>query len=51
MRTASNAAARLERAVHSAVNTYYRLEHGNRQVIRIERIEVKEGSQALIKVG
>lgn len=51
MRTASNAAARLERAFHSAVQTYQKLKHGNRQVIRIERIEVKEGSQAMIKVG
>ena len=32
--------ARLERAFHSAVQTYQRLKHGNRQVIRIERIEV-----------
>lgn len=50
MRAASNAAARLERAFHSAVQTYHKLKHGNRQIIRIERIEVRDGGQAVIDV-
>lgn len=51
MRAASTAAARLERAFHSAVNTFYRVKQGNRQVIRIERIEVRDGGQAVFDVG
>jgi hypothetical protein len=37
---AANAAAKLERALHSAVKAYPRLKHGNTQVIRIERLEI-----------
>lgn len=48
---ASNAAARLERDFHSAVQTYQRLKHGNRLVIRIERIDIHDGGQAVIDVG
>jgi hypothetical protein len=35
----SLAAARLERAFHSALKTYHLFKHGHQQVIRIERIE------------
>ena len=45
---AANAIAKLERALHSAIKTYYRIKHGNMQVIRIERLEVQAGAQALV---
>lgn len=45
---AANAVAKLERAFHSSIATYQRLKHGNRQVIRIERLVVQEGANAII---
>jgi hypothetical protein len=45
---AANATAKLERALHSAIKTYLRLKHGNTQVIRIERIEIQGGAQAVV---
>ncbi|HEX5931429.1 MAG TPA: hypothetical protein VFY74_06735 [Methyloceanibacter sp.] len=45
---AANAVAKLERALHSAINTFYRVKHGNTQVIRIERIEIQSGAQAVL---
>jgi hypothetical protein len=44
----ANAAAKLERSFLSAINTYHRLKHGNRQVIRIERLEIQQGAQAIV---
>jgi hypothetical protein len=45
---AANATAKLERALHSAIKTYSRLKHGNTQIIRIEKIEIQQGAQALV---
>ena len=45
---AANAVAKLKRALHSAINTFYRVKHGNTQVIRIERIEIQSGAQAVL---
>jgi hypothetical protein len=45
---AANATAKLERALHSAIKAYFRLKHGNTQVIRIEKIEIQQGAQALV---
>jgi hypothetical protein len=45
---AANATAKHERALHSAIKTYLRLKHGNTQVIRIERIEIQGGAQAVV---
>ena len=44
----ATAAARLERAFHSAVETYYRTKRGNTQVIRVEKVEVQPGANAII---
>ena len=46
--TAANAVAKLERAFHSSVSVYHRLKHGNRQVIRIEKVVVEAGAQAIV---
>ena len=45
---AANAIARLERALHSAIRTYKLLKHGNTQVIRIERLEIRGAAQAVV---
>ena len=45
---AANAIARIERALHSAIRTLQRLKEGNMQVIRIEKIEIQQGAQALV---
>jgi hypothetical protein len=44
----ANAAARLEQAFHGAVETFYRVKRGNRQVIRVEKVEVQAGAQAIV---
>ena len=44
----ATAAARLERAFHSALETYYKLKRGNTQVIRVEKIEIQPGAQAIV---
>jgi hypothetical protein len=44
----ATAAAKLERAYHGAIETYSRLKHGVRQVIRIEKVEIQSGAQAVI---
>jgi hypothetical protein len=44
----ATAASRLSRAFHDALETYYRLKRANTQVIRIERLEVQPGAQALV---
>ena len=45
---AANAIARLERALHSAIRTYMLFKHGNTQVIRIERLEIRGAAQAVL---
>jgi hypothetical protein len=44
----ATAASRPERAFHSAVETFYRVKRGNTQVIRVEKVEVQAGAQAII---
>jgi hypothetical protein len=44
----STVASRLSRAFDHALETYYRVKRGNTQVIRIERLEVQPGAQALV---
>lgn len=44
----ATAGAKLERAYQLAMETYSRIKHGNRQVVRIERVEIQAGAQALI---
>ena len=44
----ATAAARLERAFHSALETYYKLKRGNTQVIRVEKLEIQSGAQAIV---
>jgi hypothetical protein len=44
----SNAAAKLERALEKALQAFQRLKHGNRQTIRIERLNVEAGANAVI---
>lgn len=48
IRSASMAVAKLERVLAAQINTYHRLKHGNRQVIRIEKVEVQPGAQAVV---
>src|SRR5262245_42039943 len=45
---AANATAKLERTLHSAIRTFFRLKHGNTQVIRVEKLEVQPGGQAMV---
>jgi hypothetical protein len=42
------AIARLERSFHSALETYYKLKRGNTQVIRVEKLEIQAGAQAIV---
>jgi hypothetical protein len=42
------AIARLERSFHSALETYYKLKRGNTQVIRVEKLEIQSGAQAIV---
>jgi hypothetical protein len=44
----SSAFAKLERAYTSLLGLYHRQKHGNRQVIRIEKVEIQAGSQAIV---
>lgn len=46
----ATAAAKLERAFHNAIETYNRMKRGVRQIVRVERIEVQQGAQAVIGV-
>lgn len=48
MITMASAGAKLERAFQSGLETYFRLKRGVHQVVRIERVEVREGGQAVI---
>ena len=45
---ASNAAAKLERALNSAVDTFYRVKRGNTQTIRVEKVVIQSGAQAVV---
>lgn len=45
---AAHSSAKMERALFSAIEVYHRLRSGNRQVIRIEKVLINEGSQAII---
>ena len=47
-KTTSNAIAKLERAFHSAIDTYRKLKYGNRQTIRIEKVVIESGAQAIV---
>jgi hypothetical protein len=42
------AASKLERAFHSAIETYHRVKRGVTQIIRIEKVEVQSGGQAIV---
>jgi hypothetical protein len=46
----ATAVARPERAFHSAIETFYRMKRGNTQVIRVEKIEMQPGAQAIIGI-
>lgn len=46
----ASAAAKLERAFQSALDNYYRMQRGATQVVRIERVEVQSGAQAIVGV-
>ena len=50
MITMTSAGAKLERAFQSGLETYYRIKRGVTQVVRIERVEVRECGQAVIGV-
>ena len=39
---------RFERAFQGAVETFYRVKRGNTQVIRVEKIEIQPGAQAIV---
>ena len=47
-RITSNAIGKIERALTLAIETYRKLKNGNRQVIRIERVVVEAGGQAVL---
>src|SRR5215213_6278905 len=44
----ATAVARLERAFQGAVETFYRVKRGHTQVIRVEKIEIQPGAQAIV---
>ncbi|KAF0206505.1 MAG: hypothetical protein FD172_3939 [Methylocystaceae bacterium] len=44
----ATATAKLERAYHRALETYHRLKHGVTQVVRVERVNVQSGAQAIV---
>jgi hypothetical protein len=46
----ATAAAKLERAYQLALESYDRMKHGVRQVVRVERVEVQPGAQAIVGV-
>jgi CRISPR-associated endonuclease Cas3-HD len=46
----ATACAKLEHALHSAIETYYRVKRGVTQIVRVERVEVQPGAQAVIGV-
>jgi len=44
----ATAAAKLELAYQRAIETYHRLKNGNTQIVRIEKVEVQPGGQAVV---
>ena len=44
----ATAASRLSRAFDHALESYYRIKRGNTQVIRVEKLEVQPGGQAVV---
>jgi hypothetical protein len=46
----ATAASKLERAFHNAIETYNRMKRGVTQIVRVERVEVQAGAQAVIGV-
>lgn len=46
----ATAAAKLERAFQNGLEIYYRLKRGATQIVRVERIEVQAGANAVIGV-
>ena len=44
MITMASAEAKLERAFQSGLETYYRIKRGVHQVVRIKRVDVREGA-------
>ena len=46
----ATAAAKLEQAFHGALETYQRLKSGAHQVVRVERVVVERGGQAIVGV-
>jgi hypothetical protein len=45
---AANAIAKIERASQAAMSSYFRLKHGSTQTIRVEKIEIQPGAQAVV---
>ena len=45
---AANAIAKIERASQAAMASYFRLRHGSTQTIRVEKIEIQSGAQAVV---
>ena len=43
-------AAKLERGFQTSLETYYRLRRGGTQIVRVERVEVQAGAQAIVGV-
>lgn len=41
-------AAKLEHRFQTALETYYRLRRGGTQIVRVERVEVQAGAQAIV---
>lgn len=44
------AGAKLERAFQSSLEAYHRVKRGATQIVRVERVEVQPGAQALIRI-
>ncbi len=44
----ATAAAKLERAFQAGMETYYRMKSGVTEVVRVEKVEVQAGAQAVV---
>jgi hypothetical protein len=44
----ATAAAKIERAFHSALETYQQMKRGVTQIVRVERINIEPGAQAIV---
>jgi hypothetical protein len=47
----ATAAAKIERAFHGALETYQYLKRGATQIVRVERVEIQSGGQAVVGCG